>query len=98
MIWITEAEDAEVARIMRLSHAELVAEAHARGEDPKKIVAEVDDIIQSAKAEAGRLSKERTSKYYEGKETAFFVDPRPLCLMCGKPIMPGCPNCPHDNR
>ena len=89
MSWITEAEDAEVARIMRLSHAELVAEAHARGEDPKKIVAEVDDIIQSAKAEAVRRSKERAAK---------MVDPALICQMCGEAISSDCRNCPHDNR
>lgn len=57
MGWIKEAEDAEVGRIMNLSHAELVAEARARGEDPAEIVAEVSEIIQRAKTEAYRRAK-----------------------------------------
>src|SRR5215469_7341457 len=57
--WISEAEDAEVDRIMRLSHAELVAEATARGEDPDEAVRWVNDVIQRAKRAAYEEQKMR---------------------------------------
>lgn len=50
--WITEAEDAEVNRILRLSHKELVAEIEARGENVAEILAEVHEIYGRAKREA----------------------------------------------
>lgn len=50
-------DDAEVDRLMRMPYAELVAEVHARGEDPEQIIREVTEIIQRAKAEAYRRQK-----------------------------------------
>ncbi len=52
MSWITAAEDAEVNRILRLSHKELVAEIEARGESVAEILAEVHEIYGRAKREA----------------------------------------------
>ena len=50
--WITEAEDAEVARILRLTHKELVAEIKARGENEADVLARVRAIYFRAKREA----------------------------------------------
>lgn len=50
-------DDAEVDRIMRMSHAELVAEVRARGEDPDQVIREVSETIQRAKVEAYRRQK-----------------------------------------
>ena len=47
-------DDMEVDRILRLSHAELVAEIRARGEDPDKILREIDQVIMRAKRDAYR--------------------------------------------
>jgi len=57
--WLDAADDAEVDRIMRLSHADLVAEAKERGEDPAATVEWVNRVIQEAKRAAYEEAKRR---------------------------------------
>ena len=55
--WITKADDTEVNRILALSHAELLAEIAARGENPAEILVQVNCIYSRAKAEAYRRQR-----------------------------------------
>lgn len=50
--------DAEIDRLMQLSYADLRAEFIARGEDPDQEIAKVKTIIDRAKADAYRRSKD----------------------------------------
>jgi len=55
--WITKADDAEVNRILALSHSDLLAEIAARGENPAEILEQVSRIYSNAKAEAYRRQR-----------------------------------------
>ena len=57
--FLDDLDDMEVDRILRLSHAEIVAEIKAHGEDPDKIVREINETIQRAKRDAYREQKFR---------------------------------------
>jgi hypothetical protein len=47
-------DDAECARILAMTHDEIVAEVRAQGIDPQKVTDEVDRIIAAAKVDAYR--------------------------------------------
>ena len=51
---VGEMDDIEVQRILAMSHDELIADCHARGVIPERIVEEVDRIISEAKVAAYR--------------------------------------------
>jgi hypothetical protein len=52
-------DEIEVERILNMSHAELVEEIKARGENPDKIIREIDETIQRAKRFFYEAEKER---------------------------------------
>lgn len=54
-------DEIEVERILGLTHVELVAEIKARGEDPDKIIREIDETIQRAKRYCYEAEKLRSA-------------------------------------
>ncbi len=47
-------DDAECARILAMTHEEIIAEVRAQGFDPQKVIDEVDRTIAAAKVDAYR--------------------------------------------